>query len=73
MVGKYLPKGVMHQYESPTVSFVIFGYDARGYSPITVDLIFAKDLTRYIIFTGIRLPRQVFHLQKLLNPLYSGC
>ena len=50
MVGKYLPEGIMHQYDSPTVSFVIFGYDARGYSPITIDLIFAKDIGDYLIY-----------------------
>ncbi len=50
MAGKYLPKDIMRQYEPPTVAFVIFGYDSRGYSPVVVDLVFAEDIGTYLIY-----------------------
>ena len=45
---EYLPEGMIEDYPLPPVSFVIFGNDARGYSPIVVDTLFSIDNGAYL-------------------------
>ena len=40
---EYLPEKMIKDYPLPPVSFLIFDMDARGYSPIVVDIIFSID------------------------------
>ncbi len=52
MTKKYLPKNVQNNLEPVPIAFVFFGNDARGYSSIIIDLLFAaenKELVRYFI------------------------
>ncbi len=39
---EYLPDKSVEK--SPPVSFLVFAYDARGYLPVVIDILFAKDL-----------------------------
>lgn len=41
---EYLPEDAIPKYPAPTISFVIFGPDARGYSPIVMDILFTIDM-----------------------------
>jgi len=45
MVEKFLPKGVSTN-SIPTVSFIFFDKDARGYQPILMDVLLAMDLCK---------------------------
>lgn len=45
---KYLPNNMIQNYHFPPISFVIFGNDARGYSPIVVDILFSIDVEEFI-------------------------
>ena len=48
LARKYLPSGTVDGCDLPQISFVIFAYDARGYSPIVIDLLFSIDLGAYL-------------------------
>jgi hypothetical protein len=39
-VNNYLPEGVIDKYPKPTIAFMIFGPDGRGYETILVDLVY---------------------------------
>ena len=39
-VTHYLPEGITEKYPEPTIAFMIFGPDGRGYETILVDLVY---------------------------------
>ncbi len=39
-VKRYLPEGITEKYPKPTIAFMIFGPDGRGYETILVDLVY---------------------------------
>ncbi len=39
-VKRYLPEGIIEKYPKPTVAFMIFGPDGRGYETLLVDLVY---------------------------------
>ena len=52
MTKEYLPKNIQNNLESVPIAFVFFGNDARGYSSIIIDFLFAaenKELVKYFI------------------------
>ncbi len=43
LTQEYLPQGLLDNVPLPPISFIFFDLDARGYSPILVDLLFALE------------------------------
>lgn len=43
MAQEYLPQGLLKDVPLPPISFIFFDLDARGYSPIVVDMLFALE------------------------------
>lgn len=48
LLSEHLPSNIIKNAQNPTVAFVIFANDARGYTPVVVDIAFSMGYKNYL-------------------------
>lgn len=67
-VKKYLPETVAEKYPKPTIAFMIFGPDGRGYETILVDLVyFLQNYEQAVGFMAHEMHHYYLHKESALR------